>query len=162
MSHDQHGGPAPDLFTKMWSDFMTQMMSAGMNFTPDRTPVDMTREMRSAMFKAWSDQLDQFLRSPDFLRVMQQSMNASLKARQQWNDIVGQMQHGFQLATRQDIDQVLSSIHHAERRIIDRIEEMEEQLESLDSKIEALEKARQARRARKQRSRTGKKQEEDD
>jgi vacuolar-type H+-ATPase subunit I/STV1 len=133
-----------------------------MNFTPDRTPTDMTQEMRAAMFKAWSDYLDQFMRSPDFLRMMQQSMNATLQSRKQWNDLTGQMQHGFQLATRQDVDQVLSSIHHAERRVIDRVEELAEQLENLESKIEAVEKAKKMRRAKKKRGEAPKKQRADD
>jgi hypothetical protein len=137
MSDDQNNGPAPDLFTKMWSDFAAQMMRAGTSFTPERTPPDLNQEMRSAMFKAWSEYLDQFMRSPDFLQAMQQSMNTSLKARKQWNDFMGQLQHGLQLATRQDVDQVLSSLHHAERRIIDRIEELTEQLDALESKVES-------------------------
>jgi len=142
MSDDQNGGPAPDLLTKMWSDFAAQMMRAGTAFTPDRTPSDMTKEMRSAMFKAWSEHLDQFMRSPDFLDALKQSMGTSLKARKQWNDFMGQVQHGLQMATRQDVDQILSSLHHAERRILDRIEELTEQLESLEGKVETLEKTK--------------------
>jgi hypothetical protein len=142
MSDDQNGAAAPDLFTKMWSDFTAQMMRAGMAFTPNRTPSDMTQEMRSAMFKAWGEYLDQFMRSPDFLEAMQRSLGTSLKARKQWNDFMGQMQHGLQIATRQDVDQILSSLHHAERRIIDRIEELTEQMEALEGKLEASEKGK--------------------
>jgi hypothetical protein len=155
MSDDQNGGATPDLFTKMWSDFTAQMMRTGMAFTPDRTPPEMNQEMRSAMFKAWGEFLDQFMRSPDVLHAMQQSMGASLKARKQWNDFMGQMQHGFQLATRQDVDQILSSVHHAERRIIDRIEELSEQLETLEERLKATEKA-------KNKSGSTKKKNEDD
>ncbi len=83
---------------------------------------------------------------------MKQSMGTSLKARKQWNDFMGQVQHGLQMATRQDVDQILSSLHHAERRILDRIEELTEQLESLEGKVETLEKTKSKSTAEKKKN----------
>ncbi len=102
----------------------------------------MNQEMRSAMFKAWGEYFDQYMRSPDFLQAVQRSMSASVQARKQWNEIVGQLQHEFQLATRQDVDQILSSIHHAERRVLDRFEELAQQMEELESRLKNAENAK--------------------
>ena len=73
--------PGPDVFTRAWSDFATQMMQAGMAFTPNKTPPEAARDMRNTMLSAWSDYCDQFMRSPEFLNMMKQSLSASVQAR---------------------------------------------------------------------------------
>jgi hypothetical protein len=127
--------PGTDLFTRIWSDFAAQMMQSGMAFAPDRKPPEVSREMRSAMIKAWSDYCDQFMRSADFLEMMKQSLSASLQARKQMNDFLGQMQHEFQNSSRQDVDQMAASLQHVERRIIDRLEDLASQIDRLEQRL---------------------------
>jgi transposase len=146
--------PGPDAFTRMWSDFSSQMMKAGAAFTPDHTPPEAARDMRAAMFRAWSDYCEQFMRSEEFLKMMKQSLSASIEARKQLNEFMGRAHHEFQGVSRQDVDQMMLSMRHMERRVVDALERLDDRLEALDQRIEALErKEHRSTRARK----TGKK-----
>jgi hypothetical protein len=140
MNDDQQSPfPGPDMFTRMWSDFATQMMRAGTAFSPTSTPPQAAREMRAALFKAWSDYCDQFMRSQEFLGMMQQSLAASIQARKQLNDFLGQVQHEFQGASRHDVDQIMLSMRHMERRFVDAMERLSEQLDRLGERLERME-----------------------
>ena len=136
----QNGFSGADFFTRTWADFAGQMMRAGTAFTPGSTPPEMSQEMRSAMFKAWSEYCDQYMRSPEFLQMMKQSLSASLEARKQLNEFLGRMQHEFQGSTRQDVDEITATLHHMERRIVDGLDELNSRFQDLEKRIKQLEK----------------------
>src|SRR5690242_1979473 len=106
-------------FMRMWSDLASKMMTAGMPFSPESTPPEAARDYRDAMLKYWGDFWQQFLRSPAFLDMMRQSLDASVQARKQFNDYFGQMHHDFQGVSRQDIDQLMRALRHVEQRSVD-------------------------------------------
>jgi hypothetical protein len=129
-----------DMFTRMWSDFGEKMMRNGMAFPPTQNAPEAAREMRNTMFKAWSDYCDQFMRSQEFLEMMQQSLSASVTARKQLNEFLGQVQHEMQSVSRQDVDQIMLALRHMERRMVDGMERLSEQLDALDRRLEKLER----------------------
>ena len=144
MNNDQLGSvPGLDVFTRMWSDFATQMMKSGMTFSPNQTPPQQARDMRSAMFSSWSEYCEQFMRSDEFLGSMKQSMASSVQFRKQLNDFLGQTQHEFQGASRQDVDQIMSSLRRTERRTVDAMERLSDQLEGMSERLDKLEKKSQ-------------------
>lgn len=130
--------PGADMFTRAWSDFASQMMKAGVAFTPDSAPPQAAKEIRSAMFKAWGDYCDQFMRSPEFLDMMKQSLSVSVQARKQLNDFLGQVQHDFQGASRQDVDQLMLSFRRLERRIVDEMERLTDKLGDLATRLDQI------------------------
>ncbi len=136
----QSGFPAADLFTRLWSEFAGKMMSSGMAFSPGNAAPEVSRDMRTAMFRAWSDYCDQYMRSPEFLEMMKQSLGASLEARKQLNDFLGRVQHEFQGASRQDVDQMMSTLQHLEQRIVDRLDDMSAEFAQLQQRMQAIEK----------------------
>jgi hypothetical protein len=146
MTNDSAAGffPTADMFTRAWSDFASKMMGAGLAFTPDSTPPDAARQMRSAMFQAWSDYFDQFMRSAEFLDMMKQSLTAATQMRRQMNDFLGQVQHDFQGASRQDLDQVIASLRNLERHVTDSTEQISAHLEKLSRRLDKLERTLQS------------------
>ena len=101
------------------------------------------------MFKAWSDYCEQFMRTPDFLNMMKQSLSASLEARKQLNDFLARTQHELQGASRQDADQIMASIQRMEERLADGMEDMTSRLQRLEGRLEKLESSNGASGSKK-------------
>jgi hypothetical protein len=79
------------------------------------------------------------MRSEPFLQMLKQSMDASLTAREQWNQLFTRAHHDVQAVARQDIDAVLQGMRHLERRLLDGMETVNAQFASLARRIDALE-----------------------
>jgi hypothetical protein len=120
---------------RMWSDCMTRMMQAAPN-PPESTPPEAMRRMRATMLDTWAEWWDQWLRSPQFLEMMKQSMAGSVQARKEVNDLLGQMHHEFQGPSRQDIDQLMLTIRRMEQRVVDGVERVSAQLEELSARLD--------------------------
>lgn len=120
-----------DAFTRMWGDFAMKMMTAGMSAQPGSAPPDAARQMRSAMFKAMGDQCEEFMRSPAFLEMMKQSMDASVSLRTQLNEFLTRMHHETQGVARDDVDTIMLTIRHFESRVLDRLEDLERRMDAI-------------------------------
>lgn len=126
-------------FLKMWTDFAGKMANAGVAFSPESTPPDSARQMRSAFFKAWTDYCEEYMRSPEFLESWKKAMGSAIQFRRQMNQSLGQLQHEFQGTSRQDIDQLMMAMTHLERRLVDNVERAADRVDELGARIEALE-----------------------
>jgi hypothetical protein len=123
-------------FAKMWSDFITESMQAGLAYSVDRTPPQVSRDMQAQMLKAWGDYCERFMRSEDFLTMLKQALGASVQARNQFNAVLANMQHELQLASRQDVDQIMATLQRMEHRMIDHLEDLATRLRALEQKLE--------------------------
>lgn len=127
-------------FQKMWSDFSQKMGASGMSFTPESTPPDAAKQMRSAFLKAWSEYCEEYMRSPEFLQSWKKSMDAAIELRRQMNQSMGKMHHDLGGTSRQDIDQLMVALSHLERRMVDNIERGAEKVNELGERIDSLER----------------------
>lgn len=118
-------------FARMWSDFAMKMMTSGMAANPGSPPPEAARQMRSAVFKAMSEQCEQFMRSPAFLDSMKQSLGAAVELRTQLNDFLNQVHHEMQSVARDDVDTIMLTIRHFESRVLDRLEQLEQRIDAL-------------------------------
>jgi len=131
---------AAELFTKAWTDFAAQVAQLGVvGARGEQMPPDVARQMRTAYFQSMSRYCDEFMRSPQFLGMMKQSLDASIAARKQLNDFLGRMHHEFQGTSRQDIDQLMLAMHHVEQRVADGFDRLTTTLDRLNDRLEALE-----------------------
>ena len=136
--HENQGGS--DVFARMWMNFAGEMAKAGFaTMSPDQTPPDATREMRSAFFKAMSDYGEQYMRSPQFLETMKQSMAGAIEYRKQLNEFLGRIQHEFQATSRQDVDQLMLVMRHLEQRMTDGMERLSSRFDEIIDRLETLE-----------------------
>ncbi len=129
----QHVYETMDAFTRMWGDFAMKMMTAGMAVSPGSAPPDAARQVRGAMFKAMSEQCEQFMRSPAFLEMMKQSMDAAVTLRTQVNEFLNRAHHEAQGVARDDVDNLMLTIRHFESRVLDRLEELERRIDALSA-----------------------------
>lgn len=126
---------------KMWTDAASKMIQAGRPSATEATPPDLARQMRSAYLGATSEFFEAYLRSPEFLEMMRQSLSASIQFRKQFNDFLGQIHHELQGTSRQDIDQLMRTMQHVERRVVDSVERLSAQVEQVSERLQRLERA---------------------
>jgi uncharacterized protein YukE len=128
-----------ELFVKLWSDLATKMMAAGMATPPGSNPPEAARQFRASMLKAMAESCDEFMRSPQFLDMMKQSMHGAIEYRKQMNDFLARMHHEWQGNSRQDFDQLLAALHRLETRLNDGFDRVSGRLEELDKRTSAVE-----------------------
>lgn len=140
-------------FQKMWAETFTKMAVGGLDIPASSPSPELFRQMRGAMFKAMAESWDQFLRSPEFLGVMKQSMENGIAVRATLNEFLNRAHHEVQGAAKDDVDSILAAIRHAENRTLEalaaqretasreaaRVAELEARVERLLGRLEALE-----------------------
>ena len=119
--------------TRTWSELVAKMAANGAAgaSSSDSAP-QAARHVRNAMFGAMASAADEFMRSPQYLDLMKQSMDASITFRKQLNDWLAEAHHSTQGVARQDVDSVLVTLRRSERRILDRLEDLGKRIEALE------------------------------
>jgi len=128
-------------FTEMWADLAARMAGSGLAFNPDTPPPDAARQFRAAAFQTLGQHADQFMRSPQFLEMMKQSLEAAITFREQMNAMLTQGRHATEGIARQDVDSVLVSVRHLETRILDGLETLTGRVDAVAQRLDALEAA---------------------
>jgi len=129
-----------EAFTKMWTEFATKMASAGMTFTPDSPPPEAARHVRNAMFDAMSSYCETFMRSPQFMEMMKQSMDNAIAFRKQLNTFMTRMHHETQGVAQEDMDSVIQTLKSLQHGVVDRLDDIADRLDDLSKRVEAMEK----------------------
>ncbi len=121
-------------FMRMWSQSVSAMMAAAAPFPPHATLPQAARHAQSTTLDAWGKYCEQFMRSPEFLQLIKQSLAGSLQFRKQLNDLLGRMHHEFQGTSRQDVDQLMLSMRHLEQRMVDGLERLATQMDQFNAR----------------------------
>jgi hypothetical protein len=125
--------------TNLWLQTVTKMMSAGVMMDPTQAPPDSARRLRDISLTAMSEQLDKYMRSPQFLAMVKQSLDTQIAFRKQLNQFFTDALHSVQSVARQDADALSLSVRHMETRVLDRIETLCERLDQLRQRLDLLE-----------------------
>ncbi len=124
-------------FQKLWMETFTKMAQTGFSFTPDSTPPEFLRQMRSGIFQALSKSWEDYMRSPQFRDSMKAMMDNAITFRKMGNEMLTQAHHSLQGTARADIDDLMQAIHHLETRILDCVEKVTTRLDKLEAKLNA-------------------------
>jgi hypothetical protein len=127
------------LLTRLWVDFATRMVSAGMRSNGSASPPDAARAVRTGMFEAMSQMFDQYMRSPQALELVKQSMDMAINFRKQRNDMLTRIHHETQGTAKQDIDSLMLNVRHLETRVLDCLEAMTARLDAIGRRLDTLE-----------------------
>ncbi len=119
-------------FSKMWTDFASRMVSAGLAFQPEQAPPEAARALRGASFQALSRYAEEFMRSPQFLEAMKESMDAAMTFRNMMNEFLGRTQFELQGVSRGDVDALTTRLKHMEMRILERLDDLSGRLAALE------------------------------
>lgn len=118
-----------DVFTKFWTDYMSRMGSAGVPMPSMPDSSESARQMQRMLFEAMAKYADDFMRSPQFLEAMKQSLDNALAFRHQINEFLTHALHSAQSPSRSDVDELVALVRNVEERILDRVEAMERRLD---------------------------------
>lgn len=118
-------------FQKIWMETMSRMSQAAFTFSPGSPPPEVLRQIRNGVFQALAASWDEFLRSPQFLVGMRQWMEQAITFRKLSNDFMSKVRNELQAPSRGDVDTVMLTVRHMEKRLLDRIDELSAQVDEL-------------------------------
>jgi len=124
-------------FQKIWADSMSKMMQASFGSGQSSPPPELLKQIRSGIFEALAKSWDEFMRSPQFLESMKQWMDNAISFRKLTNDFLGKARNEMQAPSREDIDTVMLTVRHMEKRLLDQVEALSEQMKVLNEKLGA-------------------------
>ena len=125
-------------YSKMWMDFTTRVMTAGMSFDPSTPSMENAGQLRKAVLGAVSEYFDTLMRSPQFLDMMKQSMDNAMAFRQQLNQSMTAVRHDTQGPAKEDTDSLMVTMRHMGSRLFDRLDQLESRLDAINNRLDAL------------------------
>jgi len=117
-------------FQKIWMESMSKGMQAACTLSPGASPSELLLKIRSGIFSALTQSWEEFMRSPQFLEGMQKYMEHSVGMRKTTNDLFGKLRNEFQSPSREDVDTIMVSVRHIEKRLLDRVDDLSAQVHS--------------------------------
>lgn len=146
---DQHtGSTAADSFTRMWSDMMSKMSSAGIGQAFGVSKEETAKQIQQAFFDAWAKACDEYMHSEQFLDLMKRSMDGAIAFREQLNKFLSTALQDGAMPTRDDTDSILHAVRTLEERVLDRLEELSQRVEALEATAEGRSEPAKPVRAR--------------
>ena len=118
-------------FQKLWSDSFANMAHVWAQFSPASPPIEEAKKLRAGMIKVLSESLDNFMRTPQFLEMIKQSMNGAMQIKSMSREGLHKMHDQLEIPHKKDLDGVLLALRHVERRLLERMEDLDESLEKL-------------------------------
>ena len=122
-------------FQKIWMDSMSKVMQSAFTLSPNSPPPEVLRQIRSGIFQALAQSWDEFMRSPQFLEGMKQWMDNAVNFRKMSNDFMAKVRNEMQAPSRDDIDTVMLTVRHMEKRLLDRVEDLAAQISQLTERL---------------------------
>jgi hypothetical protein len=131
-------------FQKIWLETLSKSMQAAFTLSPNSPPPEVLRQIRSGIFQALAESWDRFMRSPQFLEGMKQWMENAISFRKLTNDVLSKARNDVQAPSRSDVDTIMLTVRHMEKRLLDRIADLSAQVSAL--KADSRRKAQPRRR----------------
>jgi len=131
--------------TTIWMEMAGKMTGemAGIAAPADeaavKSPPDMAKAARDVMLSALSQYTQSYMRSPQFLEMMKQSMDASIKWQTQMNDWLTRTHHSMESVARCDVEELHKAMRHLEQRTLDQMERIVGKLDEISKRLETLE-----------------------
>jgi uncharacterized coiled-coil protein SlyX len=125
-------------FQRLWMDSLTDMAGVWSQYSSGSPPIDEMRKMRGGMLKVLAETWDEYMRTPQFLEMMKASLNGALDLKRMAREGMNRVHEQFENPSKQDVDDVLLAIRHAERRLLDRLEGLDGRVANLNEKIDNL------------------------
>jgi hypothetical protein len=115
-------------FQKIWMESASKIIQAAFTIGPNSPPPEILRQIRSGIFQALANSWEEFMRSPQFLDGMKQWTENAISFRKLSNDFMAKVRNELQAPSREDMDSIMLTIRHVEKRLLDRIDELAAQL----------------------------------
>ncbi len=139
-------------FQKLWAETATKIMQAAFTVTPNSPPPEVMRHIRGGIFQALAASWDEFMRSPQFLEGMRQWLENAISFRKISNDFLAKARNELQAPSRDDMDTIMLTVRHMEKRLLDRLDEIAQRMNSVEAKIGGPRAARGPRPPRRRKN----------
>ncbi|MFO0837688.1 MAG: hypothetical protein U1D55_04115 [Phycisphaerae bacterium] len=149
MSNSPHAAPGPaDAFARFWTDLVTRLGAAGFaapmggfGFAPGAAAVgagqpsaDAIKQMQRIFFDAYGKYCDDFMRSPQFLETLKQSMDGALAFKRQMDAFLSNALKSAQLPSHENWVASAESMVQLQKRIAQRLDDLSARIEGLEEK----------------------------
>jgi len=122
-------------FQKIWMESIGKTMQTVFTYNPETVPPEIARQIRSSIFQALAKSWDEFMRSPQFLEGMKQWMDQAVSFRKMSNDFMATVRNEMQAPSRDDIDTIMLTVRHMEKRILDRVGGLSAEVAELSQRL---------------------------
>ncbi len=143
----EKGAEQAAAYQKIWMESLSKMFQAACTMAPNAPPPEIVRQMREGIFAALAKSWEEFMRSPQFLEGMRQCMENAITFRKMTNEFMAKVRNELQSPSKDDIDTVMLSVRHMERRLLDRVEELAAQGGRLNERLAKEQNGKRAARA---------------
>lgn len=125
-------------FQNMWMDSMAGMARVWSQYSPENPPPEELKRMRQGMLNVISRSWEEFMRTPQFMEMMKESLNNAMTWQGFAKDGANRIHDTFQTSSKSDVEGILLSLRHVEKRLLDELETTQEQVEALGAKVRSL------------------------
>jgi len=112
------------MFFKNWIESFSQIAQAACRYSPETMPPELMRQIRSGLFQAMAKSWEEYMRSPQFLEGMKQTMDNAIAFRKLSTEFFTQARRETQGTTRADVDAVLLAVREMESRLTERMDDL--------------------------------------
>jgi uncharacterized protein (DUF2267 family) len=133
MTHDgKQWAEQAAAFQRIWLDAASRMMESVWTSMPDTVAPELLRQMRGDVFDGLMQSWDRLLRSPEFLRGLKEWTDNGLAMRKSANEFLAKVRNEWQIASSDDVEDILRRLGQLERRILERLERIEARMPEME------------------------------
>lgn len=122
-------------FQKVWMDSMVGAAQVWGKYSPENPPPEELKKIRKGMLDVISASWEEFMRTPQFMEMMRDSLNNAMTWQGFATEGVNRVHDVLQTASKRDVDGLLLAVRHVEKRLLDQIEAVEETVADAVAKI---------------------------
>jgi hypothetical protein len=126
-------------FCASWLDMLNRSAAIFGSVKPGEPPTEAARQLRGAVFKSMSEQVEQFMRSETFLQGLKQSLDAALEFQKQYQSVLTEFRHSTQGVATADVNATMMLVRQIESRLIDRLDDIESSLRQISQRLDRME-----------------------
>ena len=122
---------------QFWLEIFSKMGSTFTGAKPGAPPPEAARQIRGAVFKAMTEQLDQFMRSEGFLQGVKSTLDQTMDFQEQYKTAMTQFRHATEGVAAQDINAIMTNLRQLESRVLDRLEDLQAQMTAISQRLDS-------------------------
>jgi len=125
-------------FQKMWMDSMTGITQVWTDYSPQEPPPGELKKARQGVLKVVSKAWEEYMRSPEFLEAMRDTMNNSVQWQKWAKENSKKIHQAAGTASKEDMQGVMIAVQHVERRVLDCLDDMQSKVANMQSEIDSI------------------------
>ena len=123
---------------RLWLDMAAHATEAYQTLAGTAVSPEAMRQGQSNLYKIWGDWWDRYLRSTPFLDAQKQYAGRNVEFQKQIREQLGRLHHELQLASAEDIDQLMIGVRRIGEELREHCESIDERIAGFSAQLDAL------------------------